>query len=202
VQTYDRDKKQAIYTSNGGNWSMYRLFLTKNKISNYINSFAISVTNFPVQLSVLYFNDSGNYISGKEDNYHGTYDLAPQLCKVAPNGMYFITDYTGAIYNYDLTFKNYLVNAVTTPNFADFEFSDDSNLIYAAMIQQKSINVYDQNRNLVKTIPLTAYPIKLLKGSNNELIVAVSSTPFQPTGFVNYAFENAGTRIRFERVKM
>lgn len=201
LQTFDRATKQSIYKALGGNWETYRLFSTKNRTSNYINSFAISLHSIPVQLSVKYFNDAGDFLSSKDDNYHGTYNLNPNICKIAPNGMYFITDYSGAIYNYDMTFKTYLGQSASAQLFSDFEFSQNGNLIYAAMVREKSMNVYDQNLNLIKTIPLSAYPVKLLKG-DNEIIVAVSSTPLQIGYSVGYSLEKLVTQLRFERVKM
>lgn len=201
---YDRKEKNQLSNSQYNSYQN-RVQPVKNKISNFINAFSISTNVIPVQLSVSYFNDNGKFISTKEDSYHGDYELNPHLFKVSPNGLFFITDFSGVIYNYDLKFVKYLNNLQrNNQSYNDFEFNTDGTELYAAARNTNAIYVFDENQNLKKTISLKYYPIRIFKTSDTEIMALVTTSPFNINGSYQYSLETNSEyyRMWFERVKL
>ena len=203
----DRGRKEAIQYSRNLNYFSYgaREFPLKNKNSNYINSFYISLSFGSSNFGVSYLNDDGRFVSRLGDLYYSDYPLNPRLCKAAPNGLYLITDTRGAIYDYSLKFQRYLSGNPTEKwqdagPFSDFEFNDDGSLIYAGMNSEKSIKVYDSNYMILKSIPLIGYPLRIFR-QNNELIVAIGERPLGAL-VVHEDLPHNLYRIRFQRVKL
>jgi hypothetical protein len=165
VRTFRRDNGLPLGSNNGSAFdgSIIRMISGKNE------ALTISSSVSPIDMDHLKLNTDGS-LTLTDDKYHGDYPLDPFIFKIAPSGEYAVTSLSGAVYtaNSSMTYKGQIQRGALS--FSDFEFSANSNVIYAATQNRKSIQIakYPEltrdNEILTKGLP------KFIFRDNNKLI--------------------------------
>ncbi|MBI9054775.1 MAG: hypothetical protein JEY96_13210 [Bacteroidales bacterium] len=134
--------------------------------------------------NLIYYDhdNSGNFTSADDDNYHGDHPLNHEIFECFPEGNYFITDKVGAIYNQYLDY----VTQIGDWYYNEFENFFVDNYIYAIKAEEKEIELYSKTSfSYVKTYTTTFYPVFVFK-DNSELII-IGSDYYES----NYYYGNA-----------
>lgn len=102
----------------------------------------ISTSISPTDLDYYEFDAAGNITFHADDRYHGDHPLDPRRFRLSPDGQYFITSSSGAIYTAgrDLTYLGQLPRG--SLQFSDFAFDDDGGRIYCGTDNDAGVRVY------------------------------------------------------------
>lgn len=171
ITSYVGGKASAV----GGYYSgrAAKLIAFRNDINPVIHLLAISLNSFPTRSVLHYFKPTGEYISSIEQV--GDAPVDHRIVRVAPDGTYLLMSNRGSLFDYNLVLKGTLA-ATSNGVYADYAFSDDSQLIYAANSQVKAIDVFDRNLRRQGSLSISGYPCRLFK-VNRELIAICSRYP-------------------------
>ncbi|WP_110311050.1 hypothetical protein [Dysgonomonas alginatilytica] len=151
VRTYSRST--GVNISGNGDYEGDRLRF----IPNTDKIISISRGISPVDMEYFELNGSGEILSHKDDSYHGDYPLDPNIFRILSNGEFVVTGQEGAVYSAANTMIYKGVINRGAPNFSDFAFSNNGNIIYAGTSNRNSLQV-------VKYPQLTRTDEILIKG--------------------------------------
>ncbi len=154
-----------------------KLIAFRNAINPVIHLLAISMNTFPTRSILHYFKPTGEYISTIEQVGDAAVDH--RIVRVAPDGTYLLTSNRGSLFDYNLVLKGTLA-AISKGVYADYAFSDDSQLIYAANSQVKAIDVFDRTLRRQRSLPVSGYPYRLFKV--DRALIAICSRYPVPMG--------------------
>lgn len=172
IKVYDRATKTLITRT--GYWDQTRLVTLEGTNVEMID---LTINVSPVDLSYYQFAPDGTLITKRNDTYHGTYTMNPNIVRSFPDGSRFITSAAGTIFNKSLVFDRYVAQNGT---YTDFAFNSTGSVIYAANGPQKRIDIitYPATTN-TGNYPTKFYPYKLFRDDNTLITISKASTSSQ-----------------------
>jgi len=168
IKVYDRATSNLIART-GIHSNTKLLFLE----STNLELAELTLNLIPVDLCYYSFDANGQPLVSKADSYHGDYLLDPGVFRSFPDGEHFITSTEGNIFDKTLVYQKSLGPNYSN-SFADFAFSDDGTVIYAADALSKRVEAisYPQLQQ-VQTYTTGFYPVKLFKAGEEIICVSV-----------------------------
>ena len=151
-----------------------KIMAFENAVNPYIHLLDITMNKFPTNMVLHYFKPSGEYIYTIQQR--GDAPVDHRIVRIAPDGTYLLTSNQGSVFDYALTLKGKLIGGQVKGIYADFAFSADSELIYAANSQAKALDVFDRQLRRQRTIVLQGYPYRLFH-HKHQLIVVCGKYP-------------------------
>jgi len=140
-----------------------------------------STTGPTGQISYYQFSAAGVPLSKKQDNSNSGYSASTVVARSFPDGNRFITSYSGTIFNKSLAFEKYLKQ---NGSYADYAFSDDGSVIYAADVYQKKIDVINYPAgNVVKSYPTSMYPFRIFRDGNTLICLSITATEWYQSSY-------------------
>lgn len=166
LKVYDRISKQMIYE--GGDFDDTRLRIIPNSNTEILE---VTINIGPTDLDYYKFDANGNFITHKNDMYHGDYPLNAEIFRFFPDGGKFITSSEGAIYDVNMNYINRLPQG--NLSFSDYAFNSGTTTIYCACSNAKSIIAYSNpNFNILNEYKTKGYPYKIFRKDNTLICIS------------------------------
>jgi hypothetical protein len=168
VGVFDCETRELISET-----SVYDLLRLKHIPGSHSKFYGISSSSYS-ELYSFQFDNSGNYMSQMSNNI--SYSTDDQIFRLFPDGNHFITSRDGVVVDKDLNYTVTLPHGNYT--FSDFEFSENSGLIYCACSNFKKVLAFaNPGYNQVQEFNTTGYPARIFR-KGNELICLSMTDPF------------------------
>jgi len=165
IKSTDRATKALTSQSPQFNSNSGRM---RKSVGTSVKLYTITQNISPVDMDLYDFDLNGNYISHKDDPYHGDHLLNYRIFEVFPDGR-IITSSSGSVYNPQMIYQNDLPSG--NSRLSSFDF--DSNSIIAGSMS-KTIEFYDiDSYTKTQTINTKRFPYKVFNYNNK--VVCVSS---------------------------
>ncbi len=135
VRTYSRATGLNLDGNGDFDGDRLRMFPNQNKI------ISISQSVSPIDMEYFELDGAGMITLHADDQYHGDHPLDPSIFRISPQGDYVITSNQGAVYsaNSSMEYRGQLQRGAL--EYADFAFSPDGEVIYAATRNRASIQI-------------------------------------------------------------
>lgn len=171
IRTYKRSNGLHIDGNGGFDGDRLRIIPGKNE------TISISTSVSPIDMEYMKYDDNGNVLSHVDDTYHGDHPLNPNIFRVANNGEYSITGVEGAVYtaNSSMQYRGMLQRG--SLEYADFAFSDDGSIIYAATSNRKSVQIgHYPSLQRSDEILTRGYPKFIIRDKKNLILLSRTSS--------------------------